>query len=462
MHGLLERVWRVTGKHLDDEILAMYANGPAEAVGREAIEQHLVTCAECAAALVAIRAFELHAADPDVWAPRKAVPSSLEPPAELVRTAAQIALEDATADYLLAPALRDRAIFSQMRIAEDVRFHTEGVVRRLIRASAETREWDVSFALSLANAAVIISEQLGAPRYPRTAVDTLKGNAWRERGNALRYAGDYPAALGALDHAESAFRNNQVSDFDLATVDFTRGTVLWKMGRHAEALPLARRSAEVFLEFGDVERCIHAGLLEGSILFDSGDFAAGRDVFKALLPHAEKLDSGATLGRIYANLAVAHQELGDLAAAAPCFQEALALYEHFGMEIEQIRTRWSLALLALRQGHREDGIARLRTVMADFTNRGSMTDAGLVALDLVEQLTEAGQMDEVLRLSDDLGDRFMRAGMAESAAAAFQFLRNAAREGASRTNRAVVHVRGYFERLASQPTLLFIEPPPAE
>jgi tetratricopeptide (TPR) repeat protein len=187
-------------------------------------------------------------------------------------------------------------------------------------------------------------------------------------------------------------------------------------------------------------------------------YAEAREVWQTLLPIARKLDDPETLAYLYGNLAVACQELGDLDEALPLFREALALHDALGNSIERTRNEWNLALLLIRQNKTSEGIRRLREVMKAFADKGSVSDAGLVALDLAEQLVTTGAFDEVLAICDDLGTRFAQAGM-PAAAAAMKFVRSAAAEGAASTVRAVHHVRGYVERLSSEPQLLFLAPP---
>ncbi len=444
-------------QHPEPEILAEYASDPTNVANRDEIEAHLEACSACGEIVAGARAFERELWNPETWRAVDALAGlPTTPPHKLAAAEEELRVEDAAAAFLLDPVLHDPEVFAGSGIADDPRYDTVGVVRRLNRASAEVRERNATFALTLANAAVLISERLPARQYGTEQIAALRGHAWRERANALRYTGHYPAALNAIEVAAHAFQATTLPEFDLARVDFVRGTILWKMERFDEALPLARRARRTFHEYDDAERWLHAGLLEGGILFDSRQFGEALTIFADLRGRAEANSDGATLGLVYNALGAVNQELGDEPRAAEFFQRALALYDLLGMEVERTRTAWSVGLLALRRD-RQDGLARLRRVVASFESQGNMADAGLVALDLAEHLLAWGDVAEVATLCEELIARFTAAGLARSAAAAFAFLRDATNHAAV-TPAALSHLRMYFRRLTRDPQLLFAAP----
>jgi len=445
----------MTPDHPTDDVLATYVTAPDTLPGREEVEEHLRFCSACGEIVAAARQFEAHVDNAETWDAMAIARLSTSMPAALRELAGTMSADDAAADYLLEPLLTDYSTFVNERITQDDRYYTCGVVRRLVRASEALREEYPRFALALAETAVVIAAQLPVARYTNEELLAAQGAAWRERANMLRYTGDYLNALAAIDRAERAFRQTPLPTFDLARIDYVRATILWKMERFAEALPLARSSRAIFLEFGETERWIHAGLLEGGILFDTHQYEQARAVFDALLGPAEALDLGATLGLVYNAIAATLQELHEYPTAATFFHKALALYDHYHMTVERTRTAWSLALLALAQGHRAAGKERLRAAMNAFTGQGNISDAGLVALDLAEHLLADGEITEALAVCDQLSARFASAGMQERASAALRFLQEAIKRG----RPVPLHVvRAYFARLAKEPTLLFVAP----
>lgn len=448
----------MNGRHPKDELLERYVFAPESIQDIEELEAHLRECVKCGEQVALIREFEQELPNAETWRVADALAVSGSVPGWMLEELARARDEDAAARELLEPFLASPAAFQQSAILTDSVFQTAGVVRELVRASEAAREDRPRHALALADAAITIAESFPPTAYHPHVLASLRGQAWRERANALRYVGRYPDVLAAVDAADLAFRAAPVAEFDLARVDFIRGTALWKMERYDAALPFARRSREVFRRYGDVKREVHAGLLEGGILFDALQHREALECFLALEPLAEASDDAATTGYLMNATGAAYQELAEIDRAAVYFRRALSHYEHLGMEIEKLRTSWSIAKLMIPLGSAYLAVVRLREVAAGFDERGSLSDAALVSLDVAEQLVLAGKFDDVAILSRQLIDRFTAAGMLTSALTALQFLREAAESGLI-TASHIAHVRTFFRRLSDEPALLFDAPP---
>lgn len=437
--------------HPADDLLERFAHSAAGV--QDPVGAHVQTCERCTEIVATTLLLEAELRHPETWAARNVDAPSFS----LAGTEAMaLHVEDAVAEYALRPLLEDPAELESL--PAHPRYRTAGVVRLLNAESRLVRETAPSHALILANAAIRIAEQLTPATYDVALCASLSGDAWRERANALRYLGEYDKALLAVDHAERAFRATPVREFDLARIDYARSTILWKMERWNEALPLARAAAATFREFGDAQRTIDAGLLEGGILFELGEYPAALEAFQKLEVLAAELDDPATKARVASNLGATYQELGELERCAPFFAEAAVLYEFLGMELEKLRTEWSIGLIALRAPSSvAQGVASLRRVCGGFEARGSMTDAALVALDLAEHFLRAGETDEVTALCGALAQRFTRAGMRSSAATALEFLGEAAAAERARPTD-VDYVRSFLARITADPETRF-QPP---
>lgn len=444
-------------EHPPDETLEAFALQPGDDASA-AISSHVNGCERCREEIRAIRAFCRELSHRETW---RVVddPPNLAPPATAIRELTDtLAFEDEVATFLLEPMLADPASLRQSLI-DDPRYHSAGVVRRLIAVSEGVREESPLRALTMADAAVVLSEHLDSSRYDTELLLSLRGGAWRERANVLRYLGRHPEALAAADHAELAFRKVRVSEVDLARVAYIRSTIQWQMQRLDEALPLARSAARVFTAYGEDARELHAGILEGGILFDMHQPKAAEERFRSLIASARELDDAATLAFLYNALGTASQELGAIGQAAESYREALVLYEHLGMEVEKLRTSWNLALLVVAQGNVARALSMLGQIAEGFERRGCVGDAALVSLDVAEQHAIAGRSQEVRQVCTGLVERFTSAGMMASAVTALQYLRDAA--AAERVTPSTVrHVRHFIKRLSHEPALLFA--PPAE
>jgi tetratricopeptide (TPR) repeat protein len=445
-------------KHPSEETLDRYVSNPEVVADLEAIEAHLQDCTRCGEYVADARAFDAALSAPETWQ------LSIQPkrtPDQVARALETLREEAAAASALLDPLIISPAAFARAAIESDPRYRTAGVVRKLCDSSAEAREDQPRHALKLADAALAIVDALRVEQsYEPDVLANLRGNVGRERANALRYLSRHDDALAALDDAEEAFRETLVPEFDLARVTFIRATIFWKMERFEEALAAARQARAVFTAWGDLRRQVDTGLLEGGVLFDSGQYDKALAMFFSLDPLLAMLDDASARARLSNNIAAAYIELDQPAFAAPYLHEAAALFEHLGFAIERLRTEWSIALLSVRQGQRQPGIMRLRAVASRFEARGSLSDAALVALDIVEQHLLAGEFADAEAYCRKIVETFANAGMMKSAVMALQYLRDAVGGGRA-TSRDVQEVKKYLKRLVHEPELLFLPPPPA-
>jgi len=416
-------------EHYDEPTLGDYLDDRESFPDRDRLERHLAECGACAELLHELETLEsaLHSAD--LWNDADALRQSREAPAHIAAVVAVLARETEEAERLLAPFVASPIALRRANLAAQPEMRTAGVVKRLCNASRELREKQPMHALSLADAAVALSDHLSHERYPSIVVGEIRGGAWLERANVLRYLGRFNEALDALDIAEQAFVGTSVSTFSVALVQYLRSVIYFKTERLDDATRLARRSARIFRHFGEDDRFIHAKIVEAGVLFIRNEFAAAAELFESLIGTAKELGDAPTLARLYSNLANCHLGLGELSLAAGEFAQALSLYEALGLETEKIRTRWSLGRLLLMSGRIADGIASLRQTKQEFERLGLTSDAALVTLDMIDGLLATGDPIEAARLCAGLAESFISAGMTGNALTALAYLREAVNSG---------------------------------
>lgn len=439
--------------HFDEATLYDYLDDPEGFPGRAEVEAHLSICAQCRSTIDQLREFEAALSSTALWDFAEAVRKHREPDAALRSIADQLATEDADAERFLTPLLSSPAAFRHANISAKPELYTAGVVRRLCAVSRELRERQPMHALTLADAAVAVAQQLRDGSYPEAVLADLRGQSWLERANVLRYLGRFPEALDALDLAERAFGATTTAVFSTALVQYLRAVIYFKSDRLDEATRLARQSARIFRQFGEDDRYIHAKIVEAGVLFIRNDFEQALDLFLSLVPVAKHLGDAETLARLYGNVANCLLGVGDRTTASSYFGLALSLYEALAMETEKIRTRWSLGRLQLQSGEWNEGVARLRETKRDFERLGLTSDAALVTLDLVEAQLARGDSREVVQLCTGLVESFTNVGMTGNALTALAFLREAVAAG-SATPTLIGHVREYLTKLpgaAEQP-----------
>ncbi|HYH09478.1 MAG TPA: tetratricopeptide repeat protein [Thermoanaerobaculia bacterium] len=446
--------------HYDELTLQEYLDDPESFEGRAVLETHLALCRTCSLLLEELRAFEATLSRETKWELASAAVHDQNPPPEIRALAELLAGEDLDAAVMLSPLLGSPASFRRANITAMPLMRTAGIVRRLCRESRALRERQPMHALVVADAAIALADQLSHARYPQTLLDELRGDAWLERANVLRYLGRHEEALDAADIAARAFAQSPVAAYSTALVNYLRGVIYVELERLPEALRFVRRAARVFREFGEEERFVHAKIVEATVLFDQNRVREARDLFLSLVRIAKNIGEAPTLARLYNNVANCQLRLHELESAEVYYARALSLYEALGLETERIRTRWNIGCLRIATGDLGDGLARLREARREFEQLGLRSDAALVTLDIAEALLatgEAAAAREAAELCSAILESFASVGMTGHALTALAFLREAFATG-SATPSLVRHVRHYLETRPDQTGVPFLPP----
>ncbi len=430
-------------EHYDEATLADYLEAPEAFAEREALERHLAACRSCREMLDELQELEAALQSGEMWNAADALSSKREATESISSIAAALAREEELAAQRLARIVESPITFRRARLLQRAELHNAGAVRFLCTQSRALREKQPMHALTLADAAVALCDRLPRERYPATMIADLRGGAWLERANALRYLGRFAEALDALDIAEIAYARTPVAIFSLALVQYLRSVIFFETERLDEATHLARRAARVFRQFGEDERFIHAKIVEGGVLFHRNRFAEGLELFLSLVGPAKALGDAATIARLYGNVANCYLGLQRRSDACGYFAQALSLYEALGFETETIRTRWSLGRLMVSAGKVAAGVDRLREAKREFEALGLTNEAAQVTLDVVDALLATGETSEVARLCAGLVESFVAAGMTGNSLTALAYLREAVASG--RADRGLVEqVRAYL------------------
>jgi tetratricopeptide (TPR) repeat protein len=451
-------------QHVTADQLIDYAVEPERVVDRAVIEEHLRHCADCAALLADVRNIDAALAHPDLWVMADELGGSLAGGSSPEDFAAWMAAEDAEAVELLAPMLAAPGEFVWANVSANPRFHTAGVVRLLCKTAKSFCERKPLIARTLAEQAILIAESIGNDTYPGGTVDELRGTAWKDLANALRFLGSYQAALDALDRADRAFRRVPASVLHRAIVQFVRATVFMKSERLDEAEPLARSSAATFASLGQSARYIDATLLVAAVLTKREENERARKLNLELLSHAEATNDSILEARVSNNLGHIALACHEFDEAIVRYQRSFVLYAQLGATSELIRVRWSQALVILSRDLTSEAVKLLRAVMDDFLREGMLMAAAMVALDLAKPLLAMGgarRRRDVTRMCARLTREFRAAGMLKSAMTAIAYFREALRDPSATPDAIELHrqhVRRFLEQAEDQPHLHFHAP----
>lgn len=440
-------------EHLSFEELALVADG--EGTLDAAGEAHLAHCDACRSDLALLRRLD------DSWEEAAADDEGGHDPTResVLEFAQRIQQEDEAARALLKDLLAENSGSFALGIERrGARYRTGGVVRVLCNAARAALGENALKALILADEAIEIARNLPDDLYPSGHVNMLRGNAWKERANALRLEASYPAALDAVDQAERAYRRLPLPEFYLAMCDYVRASVFARMDRFHEARAYARRSGETFLAFRDFERFRNARSIEAQVLFDNGAFVEAHNLYEELLTAAEADDDDVSASRFKVNLAAVEVELGMLDSASVRLSEAVRRCDELKLHVDGVHARWIVGKIPLRGGRPADAVPRLLASLADCR---AIKLAGMetaVALDLAEAYALLGRPADVARICAEVIQAFVSRGQLTSAMTAFAFLRDSGLHGTV-SAEDVRYVKRFVDRLDRQPKLLFAPPP---
>jgi tetratricopeptide (TPR) repeat protein len=441
--------------HIGEEELAVYAASP-DAIGaarRAEIEREIASCAECRTTFELMAVADDDLPDSDVWE-RSTGSASLD---SLRAHGKRVAAEDEEAAALLEPYLRAPAQAAWQSFHAK-RYRTGGVVRKLIAHAATLHEREPLEALTFADTAIMIAEALPDDSYTANAVYELRGTAWKERANALRFLGRYDEGLESLRRAERAYRALTWPAFGLASVAYVRASILFEQQLYGEASEAASIAEQAFSALGDEEREMRAVNMRANIAFERGDTETAIYLFRRVADHGEQRNDALWMARGAQALGNCYLEARRPSEASVQLHTALLLFRELDQGTEITRTEWGVARLIMDGGKLDEAIRRLRAVITGFASAGMVTDAALAGLDLAEAFLAVGQVREIVALTRHLFRVFTDAGMLTGALTAIAYLKEAAESG-QLTKADIEVVRGFLRRAERQPGLLFVVPP---
>ncbi len=441
--------------HLDEDVLAEYAllpDGPREDPETAA---HLAQCAECTVRLNGIRVFLDALASPASWEISGALDTGRGSDEDLFDFADQAQQEYVDACEALAPLLMNAVAFVRERVDQKAEYRTLGAVRVLAEAANAACEREPIHARNLADAAVVIAEALSAGHYSLDSIRALRGLAWKERANALRYLAEYDAALEALDHAEKEFAHFGSRTFESANLSYIRSVILTYTDRLGEAAQQAALSAAIFTEYGDADRAMRARSVQAGVLYYCRDYRGAVAIFEELLAYAEGKGDRVETARQASNAAACWIELGDGVRAESLLIGARETYQLLGRRTEVAVADWKLGVIPRLAGDLKESVDRLRAAKAACEQLGMADEAANASLDLMESLILMGRTSEISPLCSEVMRYYKRAGKVHQALTAAAFLKEAASAGTIRTE-TVNHVRRFVEELDRRPELVFV------
>lgn len=441
-------------EHVSDETLIDYVDDPARVPDRRKVELHISSCGECSAKVEGFRAIASAMTDEETWWILDASARSNSIRDFVTRWDA----EDAEATRMLAPLLESAYRFAYANVARKRRFQTGGVVRLLCEAVRIEDDRDPTFALTLAETACFIADNLSDSYYPANVVNELRGRAWKEYSTVCRITQRFAEGFDALTRADRAYRRLIDSTVQLATVELCRAILFWEQQQYDDALRSARSAASQFAARHERDRYFEAKQVEAVILHRQGNVEAACEVYRAAYEFADGTGDAEMKAQSARNLGVAATDQGDIGTASKYLLIALQVYESLDMTALVVLTKWAIARLALAAGNPAEAAQRLRPIVAELSALELRGDAANAHLDLAEALLILGRYDEAQVACEGLFAFFRQAQMLTGAMTAAAYLREAA-AGRKLSLGDIQSVRTYLAELERTPALPFVPPP---
>lgn len=290
-------------------------------------------------------------------------------------------------------------------------FAPESLLRGLKDESERQQKIDPHASLRLAEALISGGELAGRPGHRALGI--------MARGDALRCLGRYEEAVAALDEAAAAF----LTQGD--RVGWARTRIGWLfvehcLGRGAAALATLDPARDALVAGGELLR---AGGLEsnaGWIAYELGRYD------EALLRYERAEGLYATVGtpadiratRVKTNRAVLLTQQGRFADALRLHEEARQAYLRRGDTVSVLRQDQNLAFAQAARGYYTDALRLYTPVFSAMESANLDSDAGWVALDMIECLLSLNRDTEALDLAEETAVRFEHLGTPTEAAKA--------------------------------------------
>lgn len=336
--------------------------------------------------------------------------------------------------------------------------YTAGMVAVLISRSEKVWARSPAEALDLVEIALDVANVLGADDYPYDHVVKLRAQALRQQAFLLSFVGRHREAAAAADLSALLFKQTPIPVLELTRLDLVRSNIARNTEKYDQAIALARRAAETYLELGSREGWLKAREFEGAALFSRQDYAGAAAVWTSMETYGVLLSAEQRAALLH-NIGFCACETGNLDEAARCFALAAMEFDRLGLHVNRAKCRFAMGKALLASGKAAEAVEVLRQSWEDLEELGVRNDAALAALQLVESLLVVGRAEDVPEICRMLIARCTREGMDRGAMTAFAFLREAIATGSSSPTLAH-HVYVYIRDSSGNERLPFEPPSP--
>lgn len=336
-----------------------------------------------------------------------------EPPPELL------------AEILLLPAAGEIPPLSR-----ENRSKVPHLVKWLIQRSHTARYGDPGKMLEWAHMAHLAVEACSAEDAGgEERLSDLKGQAWRQFGNALRVCGNLTEAGTAMVQAEACLKAG-TGDLSLRALYLQQMSSLRTFERRfAEAIELAGEAGEIYDELDDPNGLASTLVQQAIAHTYAGASEPAISLLRRALPLIDSDEDPYLLLAARHNLIRSFLENGKPWEALDLYFQTRELTERFRDPMLLVRSEWQEGQILRDLGHLEQAEAKLLQVRKDLMERGLAYEVAVLAFDLASLYARMGKVEEVNQIVAEAVPIFraLRIGR-ESLAALIQLRKTANRE----------------------------------
>ncbi|HEV7922832.1 MAG TPA: hypothetical protein VGR02_18765 [Thermoanaerobaculia bacterium] len=353
-------------------------------------------------------------------------------------------------------------------IATDPEYHHAEIARCLLAIAIDARTHDGRIAACASAAATVIVDALSVDAQ---ATNDLRFEVWKTHAALLREVGEFSTLRVALARADEAAERTSDVEFARAMMLLSRALIaadpdVWEPD---EAFALLDRAEAVF-ERRNADRFRRARTTRGMLLWRCGRAAEAYAIFRAVAAETPETDV-VNHNDALRNLAWSAHDIGNLKEAASIIRKVEEIDRHYGRGLNIARDLWLTAQICQSENDHEMAVAHGQASMLEFEQIGMQAERIRVGLTVVQSFTALESGYEALALCQELAtiaialDRRQPSRRRLLTAEALQYLREAAAR-AWLTGPAGVDlvsaVRSYVEQISERPPVRFIPPVPLE
>lgn len=320
----------------------------------------------------------------------------------------QLALdrERAEAGALVPELLAQRRERQPLLVRNGARFHTWGVLERLLDRGrdemlVDSRECERLAALGLAQ-----SDHLDAGYYGLTRVEDMRARAWATIGEARRIRSDFRGSEAAFAQAHTHLAAGTGDSLEWAFLLDSEAALRRCQRRFAEARELLLLAIEMFVDNGEDQRVGLSLVSLAAVYRDEGHPARATPLLHEALRRIDGEREPRLLLCAQHNLAANLAAEGRFMEARGVLIRARPLYRRFPDAWTQAHLHWLRGRVAAGFAQTAEAEMELLGARAGFLAQGATFEASLVALELASLLAELHPHDveagvDVDRLAGD-------------------------------------------------------------